>query len=1399
MSLSVTPATADQVATSSGVANSTTSFSPSAGSMVRICAAWMDATDQLGKTFTCADSHSNSYTATLAGGDADGGCYLLVFDHVYATAPGATTVTITAAGTGATATADCLIQPYVITGQAAAQSGAAHNSFSEAGTSTSTCEISLTTTQAGSAVFILGAPNNLSVPTAIAGTTTDHNWDDSGVGSHGVVGRASALTVTPGPTTFGWTLSPASAFGYGVMAAEVLPAVSPLTRVQHNSMTTTGTTGSSFSATLGSGVTAGNLLVATVTLGTNLTVTPPAGWTQAGPTEVVAGSLQQQLWYLVVASGGATSWTWSWTGSHSFGWTIDEWNSSTGWPASPVDSSAGAVHSTASTAVNCGSPAATAQASELWYGVLSWANSGQTLSGVTAGWTTGDSAVFTGQNTSTGFYQAAAATGTPSLAATISASTVNAGVVATFTPAAGSHTASASLTVTPAFSATRSHTQFRSASLTVTPVLSVSRTGSHPRTASLTVTPSLAAAGTGGPPVFLTSASLTVTPSFSAAAAATRFRSASLTVTPVLSAARLASHVAHASLTVTPTFSVTRAAAHVRTASLTVIPVLTAAAVHIGGAPPGYPDGNLGATVEFFNGTGWVDITDAALPDGQQYGSVKSGQADGSQQPTPAAMPATWDNPDYSLSPRNTAGPHFGQLRQNTPVRVSFNSPYGAYLRLEADDSDQAAVADTSALHITGSMEVRLGARLSDYRACVLAARQDTGGTPSWAWLLNANGTQTFKWWDSGGTLRSVTSDAVAAVSWLAYRVTLNASSGTVTFYVSTGIDGTWVQLGDAASGTSGSASSVRAGNCPLTVGWSAAASQQLCGQVYGLRLYSGIGGTIVADAGFPVVIPGSTSWTDAAGRTWGLFGGAEVTGRDYRGHFELASSQPAADVSSSLPRVAVQLSGRLRRLQQGSAPTADSAMKRAILSQAGSLIPVDYWTLEDGIVAKQFGAALGTQLLTANLGTVQAAADSSFEASAPLPQLNGDSLSATVDTYTGATAWTVRFLCKIGQLPAAATTQRLASVSLASGTVRRVDLIIDDTGGVGLKGFNSGGGSVFTTSEFGGFDVTNPKWFSIEGTASGGNTIFNAINLAPGATSGEQLGGTLPSTSGAPANVSSVTINPDLFFTDTAVGHLTVQKAWTTLFALGKPLNAWRTELTADRFARVCAEQGITCRILGRPSVTQAMGPQPRGSTWVILRDCANTEQSIIYEPYDVLGLCLRTRESMGAQAPGMTLSFADSDLPGDVQPADDDSGFLNDVTGQMPDGTTWRQVLDDGSAKSVSEPKDGGMGRYTGSVPFPLNVADAGELPSAVAFYLGRVSVDEQRFRNVTANFGIPGAPVVAAARLRPGDLIKITDVPALYQTADIEQLAMGRTEPFGPGRRISWDCIPWSPYSP
>lgn len=232
--LTYTKGTADEVHAASGVAHSVTPVSPPAGSMVHWSVAWLNSNDTLGLTFTAQDSAGNSYgppTRKGTPGDGDGGCYLLVWDHTYSAAPGAITLTVTASGSGVSGAApsDCLILPYVITGQAADQTGAAFNNFSEAGTSTTTYQISLTPTVPGSEIFLLAAPNHNSGATgpvtAISGSTTDADWDDAGVGSRGTFGHSTNPTTSLTSTTYGWTSANPSPFGYGVMALEIVPAV----------------------------------------------------------------------------------------------------------------------------------------------------------------------------------------------------------------------------------------------------------------------------------------------------------------------------------------------------------------------------------------------------------------------------------------------------------------------------------------------------------------------------------------------------------------------------------------------------------------------------------------------------------------------------------------------------------------------------------------------------------------------------------------------------------------------------------------------------------------------------------------------------------------------------------------------------------------------------------------------------------------------------------------------------------------------------------------------------------------------------------------------------------------------------------------------------------------------
>lgn len=848
------------------------------------------------------------------------------------------------------------------------------------------------------------------------------------------------------------------------------------------------------------------------------------------------------------------------------------------------------------------------------------------------------------------------------------------------------------------------------------------------------------------------------------------------------------------------------------------------------GTEPGYPDGALDERIELLLGGAWTDITKYAQPDGVQSGSIKSGQPDGAQQPTPATMNATWDNPDYRLSPRNESGPWFGQLRQNTPARVSFASPTGTRLRLEANADDRAYVDDTAALHITGSLLVRMALRLSDWRGCVLAQRVD-GTLPSWAWVMNADATMTFGWDDSGGTSHSITSPAPVPFTSgpMVVQAFLDAPTSTVTFWAGPGenADDSVPTLGAASLFT---ATTVRAGNCPLVAGWSGKGiAPQLLGEALELKLYSVASSlaTAAADGVFSGAAPGSASWTDPQGNLWLTAGGAEITARDYRLHGELSSLVPTADVSGRLPRVAAILSGRLRRLQQGDAPAADSPMRRANLSQTGELYPVNYWTMEDGQVAKSFGPAAGSSLMTVGSGTVKPASDSSFEASAPLPQLNGASLLATVDSYTGGTACAVRFLFKEGSVLPASGTARLIDIT-TTGACTTLRVSVNPDGTLNFTGLLSGGATAFSVTSAAYPQLSGPAWWSVEATPSGSSVLYALVAIAPGATSGNTEPATVTG-HGSFGNVTSFEVNPDLALDDSVVGHFTVQKAWTSMFSLGAPLNAWRAELAAARAARVCAENGIPFRLAGLTGDTPAMGAQAPGSVWTILHDCQNADQGLLFEPRDCLGVGLRTRVSMIGQSPAVTLSFAERNLPGDLQPADDDLDLVNDVTASTADGVTYRAVLDDGSPTSVSEPADGGAGRYASQPPQPFNLADASQLPDAANWYLAVHSVNEARYRQLTADCGIPGAPAADIARLRPGDLIVIempaagnvicdtegdpiqdtagdpvtdgsTPVPgpeSVYQSSDIRQLATGATEAFGPGRTAVWDCTPASPY--
>jgi hypothetical protein len=215
-----------------------------------------------------------------------------------------------------------------------------------------------------------------------------------------------------------------------------------ITRVQGHATVSAAAT--SLAGTLPSGVTQGNLLVATVSSGNNtVTFTGPSLWTQATINQPSGGSatLDTSIWWTVVSAGqaGATSWTWTLSSSHNPYICIEEWHSTTGWLASPVDVTANGDTGTPAqiTTITSGTTATTAQASELWIASLMYNAGAQTESSITSGWTKDlEITDSTPNHTVTMLYNIASATGTASCSYTIGTAEYWCGCVATFKPVA---------------------------------------------------------------------------------------------------------------------------------------------------------------------------------------------------------------------------------------------------------------------------------------------------------------------------------------------------------------------------------------------------------------------------------------------------------------------------------------------------------------------------------------------------------------------------------------------------------------------------------------------------------------------------------------------------------------------------------------------------------------------------------------------------------------------------------------------------------------------------------------------------------------------------------------------------------------------------------------------------
>lgn len=236
-----------------------------------------------------------------------------------------------------------------------------------------------------------------------------------------------------------------------------------------------------------------------------------------------------------------------------------------------------------------------------------------------------------------------------------------------------------------------------------------------------------------------------------------------------------------------------------------------------------------------------------------------------------------------------------------------------------------ASTPDNAALDVTGDIDLRADATLLTYTGAnyqYLVAKWQASGNLSYLLGISNLGKIQIAWSNNGTTVLASESTVtmLGAVNFnqrVAVRATLDVDNGaagnTATFYTAPTISGPWTVLG--APVVTAGVTSIFNSTSILESGTQLGGTlSKAFGTIHAIEVYNGIAGTVVANPVFSAQAPGTTSFTDAAGRLWTMnsptgyiTGGntssiAQVTPIQFDALDEIADGWKQVDVHFSSP-----------------------------------------------------------------------------------------------------------------------------------------------------------------------------------------------------------------------------------------------------------------------------------------------------------------------------------------------------------------------------------------------------------------------------------------------------------------------------------------------------------------
>jgi hypothetical protein len=200
------------------------------------------------------------------------------------------------------------------------------------------------------------------------------------------------------------------------------------------------------------------------------------------------------------------------------------------------------------------------------------------------------------------------------------------------------------------------------------------------------------------------------------------------------------------------------------------------------------------------------------------------------------------------------------------------------------------------------------------------------------------------------------------------------------------------------------------------------------------------------------------------------------------------------------------------------------------------------------------------------------------------------------------------------------------------------------------------------------------------------------------------------------------------------------------------------------------------------------------------LLKEAAEVDMGILYEPRDSLGLAYRTRSSLYAQDAAITLDYAAKTVF-EIEPVEDDDEVRNDLTVSRINGSSYRAELTSGPL-SVNPPPNG-IGRYDDEIS--VSLAGDSDLPDQAGWRLHLGTVDEARYPVVGVRLEVPAfrsnpSLTADATSMDIGDLVVVTNAPAASTSPeDIQQIGRGFSESISTFEwAIDVNCTPATPWN-